>query len=336
MKVTFGIVNCNRLHYLKACVESIFISTSDYDNKEIIVVDNASIEPGTEEYLKSLASRGVNVIQTTKRDPSNEFARALNTIVKESTGDVICPLSGDLQFVLSPGWIKPFLKIVAEKQDLGSLMLDSQRRKTIVGNTLESPVFYEEMKFWKNTSRPPIATSGNSFYRREVLEKLGPWSEDNKNHEGTDDSETKMLKRVVTYCVENKVDWSQYQSCFPATVMITTDPRGTNARIRGEKVYGKYVEGKGDSGTYYKFRSIEELQDKYGLHVRDFPLEIEKVAIGEGFDIYLDRNGDWKKSPIRVEDCNPEDWSYIDPEMEKRRQANNIPEDYLKDWMESE
>ena len=77
--VTVGVVNCNRLHYLRSCLESFLECTQDYENKEIVVVDNASTEEGTEEYLTDLEQRGCRVIRMTARDPSNEFARGLNT-----------------------------------------------------------------------------------------------------------------------------------------------------------------------------------------------------------------------------------------------------------------
>ena len=53
-KVTFGMVNCNRLFYLKSCLQSLIECTKDYPNKEIIVIDNASQESGTKEYLDSI------------------------------------------------------------------------------------------------------------------------------------------------------------------------------------------------------------------------------------------------------------------------------------------
>ncbi len=80
--VSVGVVNCNRLHYLKSCLESFLECTEDYTNKEVIVVDNASTEEGTEEYLLDLESRGHRVIRMTSRDPSYEFARGLNTMVR--------------------------------------------------------------------------------------------------------------------------------------------------------------------------------------------------------------------------------------------------------------
>ena len=35
--VSVGIVNCNRLHYLRSCLESFLECTEDYTNKEVIV-----------------------------------------------------------------------------------------------------------------------------------------------------------------------------------------------------------------------------------------------------------------------------------------------------------
>ncbi len=64
-KVSFGFINCNRLHYLRSCLESFLVCTEDYPNKEIIVVDNASTEDGTDEYLEELREReGIQSLST--------------------------------------------------------------------------------------------------------------------------------------------------------------------------------------------------------------------------------------------------------------------------------
>jgi len=88
-KVTFGIVNCNRLFYLKSCLESLIDTTQNYENKEIIVIDNASVEAGTNEYLEEIQEKGITVIRKLERNPANEFAIGLNTIISKATGDYI-------------------------------------------------------------------------------------------------------------------------------------------------------------------------------------------------------------------------------------------------------
>jgi len=307
--------------------------TEDYLDKEIIVIDNASIEPGTDDYLEDVKKRGIKVFKTQVRDPTNEYARALNKIVELSTGDIICPLSGDLQFVIKRGWVQKYVDLMKLCPDIGSIMLDSQRKVTIENELRTDCIDLEELKFWKNLSRPPIATSGNSFYRKEVLLKLGQWSEDNKNHEGSDDSETKMLKRVTEVVKNQDVKWCQYQPSVPMTVMIYTDPRGTNARVRGDKIYGKYTAASGSPPLYYKIRTFEELDSEFSIKNIQIPLEIEKIAIGNGWDIYLDDSGSWKKNPIRVDQCSEDEWSYIDPNRESKREKNTTEKSYLDEWL---
>ena len=62
-------------------------SNEDYDNKEIIVVDNASTEDGTDEYLESLKDRGFKVFVQKERDPANEYAKALNLIAENDNDE---------------------------------------------------------------------------------------------------------------------------------------------------------------------------------------------------------------------------------------------------------
>ena len=108
--VTFGFVNCNRLFYLKSCIESFIETTMDYPEKQIIVVDNASIEGGTEEYLDSLRERGFLVISQKERDPSNEYAKALNLIAENAVGDYVALIPADMQFVVKGGWLKEYVE----------------------------------------------------------------------------------------------------------------------------------------------------------------------------------------------------------------------------------
>ena len=63
MKISFGIVNYNRLFHLKSCAESLMQSIEDYEGEvEFICIDDNSKEPGTKEYLETLSERGWKVI----------------------------------------------------------------------------------------------------------------------------------------------------------------------------------------------------------------------------------------------------------------------------------
>ena len=130
-KVTFGITNCNRLHYLQSCLESLLYCTEDYPNKEIIIIDNASIEKGTDKYLKEKESQGHIVIKQESRDPANEFAKALNLVADTATGDFICPLQGDMQFIVKSQWLQKYVEYYTKYHDnLGCIMFDAQRNVT--------------------------------------------------------------------------------------------------------------------------------------------------------------------------------------------------------------
>lgn len=79
---TFAIIGCNRLHYLRNCVESVrrFV---DLDRVRLLVIDNASTERGMREYLHSLATGEgkIDVHQFRERRPS-ELYRAMNFAVE--------------------------------------------------------------------------------------------------------------------------------------------------------------------------------------------------------------------------------------------------------------
>lgn len=306
--VTFGIVNCNRLHYLKSCFESIVLTTKEYSHKEIIVVDNASVEPGTEDFLCELESLGVTVVRMEKRDPSNEFARGLNTICRLAKGDYIAPLQGDMQFTLD-GWLTEFIEFYEEnKRTTGCICLDAQRRITHRSHSKSMTQFFGngKIKFCFDLERPGFSGAGDCLYSREMIENFFPWSENNVNHEGTLDSETAMLQRVALLKRQKSLDFYCAVPAVPASIAIYTDSRGTNARVRGNKRYGDYWPALDSSSRYYEISSIDQALGAF----KDFPVPIEDIANPIGWKAPIDGSGSWMKNPIRPETALPSD--YVD------------------------
>ena len=167
-RVTFGFVNCNRLFYLKSCVESLLKCTENYKNKEIIIVDNASIEEGTQEYLNTLKARGHLVKQQESRDPANEFARAKNIIVDNATGDYICPITGDLQFILSDGWLEEFVNIYEKFSDqIGCILFDAQRTVRNQSGRYSETLGDSNYRFVFDYNRPPVAAATNAMFSKK-------------------------------------------------------------------------------------------------------------------------------------------------------------------------
>lgn len=315
--VTFGIVNCNRLHYLKCCVESLIDCTSDYNNIEIIIVDNASVEKGTTEYLNHLEMTGHHVFRTDIRDPPNEYARALNYIVEHAKGEFICPLAGDMQFIVKDGWLKEyvdFYNLPNQKPFIGCISFDAQRLQTIQSHQFSQVMGEGKLRFIIDASRPPIAGSANAMFSRENLEIMGLWDTNNRDHEGEHDSETKMLQHVLGLQKSKQINWVNVQPIIPVSAAIYTDSRGTNARIRGTKRYGDYWASKSDNEyAYYNIWNFEDIISIYGE--RRNPASIEWMVTGDHWDtsVMFDENGDWKKNPIRPETAQPHEWVELKP-----------------------
>jgi hypothetical protein len=332
LKVTFGIVNCNRLHYLKSCLESLMYCTEDYENKEIIIVDNASIEDGTDKYLLEKEKQGIKVFRQAERDPANEFARGCNIIVSESTGDLVAPLQGDSQFVIRGGWLDHFSEFYKKYMNVvGSTVIDAQRTVRNKSNSFSEILCDQSYPFAMDLSRIPFSCSANAIYSKTSLDYFGPWSEDNKSHEGGMDSENDMRKRVLSAL--SKFDNPQFfcgTPLFTPMAAIYTDPRGTNSRIRGDKRYGQYWPPKSDF-RYYKIFTFDEASRMCAN--RDIPIGIEEIAIGEGWDVPIDSDGNWKKNPIRPETATSLDWSDINETIDYSKTPISETKGYIDEWM---
>jgi glycosyltransferase involved in cell wall biosynthesis len=310
-KVAFGIVSCNRLFYLKSCLESLLDTTRDFSDKEVVVVDNASVEAGTAEYLESIEKRGMRVIRVEHRDPPNEYARGLNTITAATDSEYLCLLQGDMQFVL-PGWLRDMLDFYSMNDDVvGSIMLDAQRKTTHASHDIRA--FPEDRqprsfrnRFFADLSRDPISPAADVMFKRSILEKVLPWSERNLNHEGGMDSENEMRYRVRGMLKEGRLSpYVMALSAVPQAVAIYTDPRGTQGRVRGNKRFGRYWQAKDPDGwKYYDYIEEADCDLRY-------PQSIETVARPIGFEKYLGSDGVWLKNPIRPETATPDDWEEL-------------------------
>ena len=122
--VTVGILSWNRLHYLRATLESAR-RCIHYPNIEWIVVDNMSEEPGLREYLdkQNWIDHVVYKRQT--------HAQAMNQIVDMATGEYLVLWPEDVQFVVEGEWMTELVDILRANDDIGSVCLDYMRKVTI-------------------------------------------------------------------------------------------------------------------------------------------------------------------------------------------------------------
>ena len=308
--ITFGIINCNRLFYLKSCLESLIISTKGYTNKEFIIVDNCSSEEGTIEYLREKEDEGVKVIRTEKRDPKNEFARGLNSICENSKdSDFICPLQGDMQFI-AKGWLSDYLSFFKDNlENIGCLSLDAQRGWRNGRDKYSHP----DPWFTYNNNRAPICGAADVIYSRKIIDLIYPWSVDNEAHESNKskgkakDSETKMLNKARQVIKQNNLSLKFCQPIIPVSCAITTDlSSGGNARISGDEIIGDYWPPKEDeiskrhkhSYRYYETLDYLDLKNRY--QGSKTPIGKESIAIPVGWKAPLNKDGHWIKKPVMV------------------------------------
>ncbi len=295
MKITFGIINYNRLFYLKSCAESLMKSLEGYEGElEFICIDDNSKESGTKQYLKTLEKRGWTVInqEDTRtqsktnikiiKDVIDEFSNALNLFYERSTGDYIVPLQGDMQFIRK-GWLNEYVKFLQERDDVLAVMLDAQRTIRLEDRS------YNKVKSGDNIFAVQngriIPGAGDCFYNKQCLDRMGGWVvglDDN-----AEDIFTILGKKLFRGKKKVYVPW------FPVSISIQTDPRGTNGRVRGNMRYGKYWEALEDD-LYYKFVDKKD----YSL-LEDRPFGIEDLVVANGdWELPIDDMGRWKKNPI--------------------------------------
>ena len=297
-KVTFGFVNCNRLFYLKSCVESFIETTTDYPNKEIIIVDNASAEAGTDEYLKSLEDRGHIVYKQEARDPSNEYAKALNFIAENATGEFVAPIPADMQFVVKGGWLKEYVDLFQKhKNTIGCISFDAQRRVRNLSGSYSGAIGNGKMQFLFHFNRNPVMGAANCLFSKGMLREMYPWNIINESHEGGQDSETKMLHKVKEIIEKKGLSIYYTAPKIPVSIAIFNE-EGATARIRDNKRYGKYFEPS-DGIHYYNVYDFDDVMDRFKNS--EYPTSIEEIAQSTGWTLPIDDSGNWIKSKGSVD-----------------------------------
>lgn len=86
---------------LATCVNSVLAKTA-YENYEILIVDNQSIEPRTHKYFESLV--GSDRIRLLPYDHEFNYAAINNWAVSQSSGEIIVLLNNDIE-VIEPSWL---------------------------------------------------------------------------------------------------------------------------------------------------------------------------------------------------------------------------------------
>ena len=294
MKISIGIVNYNRLFYLKSCAESLMATTKGHDT-ELICIDDGSIESGTANYLNELRDLNWTVINQNETrggdkksgcDNSshiNPFSEALNIIHKRSHGELVLQLQGDMQFIRDD-WLDDVLKLFNNRKDVGTLVLDAQRKVRLKGCAFTEVNVNDSIYFIQNGGA--INGAGDTVYSKKMLSEIGGWTiKDGVN------AENDFTKKVAS---KYQGAMKKYYLQLPASIAIYTDKRGTNARIRGGKRYGDYWQAQ--DNYYYK----QITSANYPKEINR-PYSIEEVAQANGdWQLPISPAGSWLKNPVEI------------------------------------
>lgn len=302
--VTFALLSWNRLHYLKATLESA-LACIDYPNMEWIVSDNESDEPGLADYLNTHPK--LDKVLCKKQS----HAEAMNELIQVAKGEYIFIWPEDVQFVVKGEWLREVIELMETHRELGSAGLDGQRRCTIQG-VLYPPISrrvqwgVRDLKAFRTVRRsktfcssgglkmytmggaaPGICGSGiPTLTRTSLWRELGGWRA-GASVPGLVDSSLGAEDRMVDTFYRSGRPLQMGHLYRPVAADIVTDTLGCKAKVRGAYRFGDYMpppEGR----FYYR---IDEVSD-FACEDDASPLSFSEVAKPMGFSIPKDTSGD--------------------------------------------
>jgi glycosyltransferase involved in cell wall biosynthesis len=105
----------NQRDLLEPCLNSVLQKTT-YPNLEVIVADNDSDDPSTQNFLQNIQKKGVKVIQI---GGSFNFSRIINQSAQKASGDFLCFLNNDIT-VINENWLEEMLTH-AQRAEIGAV-----------------------------------------------------------------------------------------------------------------------------------------------------------------------------------------------------------------------
>jgi len=313
-KVTIGILSWNRLHYLKATLDSAK-ECIEYPNLEWIVLDKYSDEPGLKEYLESRNWLDKLIFK------KQSHPEAMNQLVDMTKGEYILIWPEDVQFSVKGSWMHDLIEIMSHDDCIGSICLDYMRKVTIqntfhptirknksrfIDEILRYGTRFRRSKILKSSSNFKVRTFGwvkqgicgsgiPSLTPTRVWRMLGPWKITDPLQKRLIDSSLGAEENMVKRFYDSKRPLQGAIPLLPVAADIITDPTGCKAKVRGRYRYGVYMPPP-DGKYYYEIRR----QEKMKITDSEVPLSFSDGVNPIGFDVPLDSNGDRLKAAINM------------------------------------
>lgn len=179
-KVSVIVVTYNNLDFTRACLASLDEQT-DYENMEIIVVDNASSDNSAEFLAEWVA--GASNRKLVLNDDNRGFAAANNQGLVLATGSYLVLLNNDTY--VTPGWIRTLFRHLQRDTTIGLIGPVTNN----IGNEARIHIAYETMAQMIDVSQAHVRQHlGQTFplhtaaffcvmFSRSVYEQVGPLDE---------------------------------------------------------------------------------------------------------------------------------------------------------------
>jgi|GEM_PF-5309525 len=221
-KVSIIIPTRDKLEYLQPCIESLLDKTL-YDNYEVLVVDNQSVEPDTHAYYQQLTGRYPERVRVLYYDKPFNFSDMNNWAAEQASGDFLLLLNNDTE-VIQPEWLSRMV-MHGQRTDVGvvgaRLLYPGSGRVQHVGVTLGMSVIadhhYNNMLFLNDGSHMERARHDQNFsavtaavmlVKKSVYQQLG----------GMDADNLAVLFNDVDFCI--RVNGAGYQVVYTPYAIV--------------------------------------------------------------------------------------------------------------------
>ncbi|MCS3799956.1 glycosyltransferase [Niastella sp. OAS944] len=211
-KVSIIIPTKDNLVVLSTCLESILQKTN-YDNYEVLIIDNDSIEQPTYEYLKIIQNNNKRVNVLTYKNEFN-FSAIVNYGVQQSNGQIVVLLNNDTE-VINDDWLSELVSQCVRQeigavgaklfypngqiQHAGIFLCEDPGNHIYMKRDKNDPGYYNKLNLVQNYS---AVTAACLAVRKELFIKVG----------GFDEKNLKIAYNDVDFCL--KVRELGYRNLF--------------------------------------------------------------------------------------------------------------------------
>ncbi len=149
---------------IAGCLDAILATDYPPDRREILVVDNGS----TDETAALIKPRPVRYLHEPKRGVSN----ARNRGIADSTGEILAFVDADC--LVEPQWLTELVRPF-EDPEVGSVGGDLQHVPSTTPAERQAARLLGNWQRFAFNSNPAYPITANAAYRREVIERIGPF-----------------------------------------------------------------------------------------------------------------------------------------------------------------